>query len=239
MHRILAHAEKILFLAMAVFVVCATFLLFPLYSKVSKLLDSATTTLNTLNRGCGGGHPCGTLADIAKTLGTIRQTSGQVEIAAIHENKNLSVLDEQEKVLFLDTHHTFLAAQTTINSLNQSAIGLNTVLASVNTQVNNFGPLEANLSQGINTFNIAGQNLNKFLVSPDLYKTENNLEVLSGNFADMSTDAKNKFHEFLYPPKCKGGWCWLKRTYTLTTDASHFSEPVYWGWETYKVATSH
>lgn len=239
MYRILAHAEKILFLAMAVFIVCATFLLFPLSSKIGKLLDSATTTVNTLNRSCGNGHPCGTLADVAKTLATIRGAAGQVEIAAVHVNKSQSTLDEQEKVLFLDTHNTFLAAQNTFTSFDGSITNLNTVLNSVNTQVNGFGPIESQVSQGVSSMNLAAQSLNKFLISPDLYGTVKNADDATYHISLMTGDAQKKFHEFMYPPKCKGGWCWLKRTYTITSDASHFAQPSYWGYEFFKSATNN
>ena len=43
---------------------------------------------------------CGTLADVNRTLHTIRGTFGQIEVAAKHENAQLTKLDSQEKTLF-------------------------------------------------------------------------------------------------------------------------------------------
>jgi hypothetical protein len=63
-------------------------------------------------------HPCGTLADVAKTLNTFRLTTGQIEIAANHEDKNLSHLDQQEDQLFEDFHGTATRANTSLDLFN-------------------------------------------------------------------------------------------------------------------------
>jgi len=52
-----------------------------------------------INRPCGDSAPCGTLADVAKTLNTFRGTAGQLEVAANHEDSRLTLLDAQEQQL--------------------------------------------------------------------------------------------------------------------------------------------
>jgi hypothetical protein len=64
-------------------------------------------------------HPCGTLADLAKTLNTARGTMGQIEIAARHENRNLGTLDTQEATLFGDFHGTATRANTSLDLFNK------------------------------------------------------------------------------------------------------------------------
>ena len=76
---------------------------------------SANKTLQLVNKPCVPG-PCGTLADINKTLNTARGTMGQIEIAANHEDKNLSNLDNQEQTLFADTHKTLTDADSLVAS---------------------------------------------------------------------------------------------------------------------------
>jgi len=61
------------------------------------------TTVAKINAPCAPG-PCGTLADVAKTLNTFRGTAGRLEIAADHEDKRLTLLDDQEQQLADDTH---------------------------------------------------------------------------------------------------------------------------------------
>ena len=63
-------------------------------------------------------HPCGTLADVAKTLNTVRGTFGEIRIAANHENRNLGTLDTQEATLFDDFHGTATRANTSLDIFN-------------------------------------------------------------------------------------------------------------------------
>jgi hypothetical protein len=51
-------------------------------------------------------EPCGTLADVNRTLATVRGTFGQVEVAARHEDRNLTDYDAQERQLYADIHAT-------------------------------------------------------------------------------------------------------------------------------------
>lgn len=74
-------------------------------------------SLDAVNRACIPG-PCGTLADVAKTLNTVRGTFGQIEIAANHEDRNLSTLDAQENQLFEDFHGTATRANTSLDRFN-------------------------------------------------------------------------------------------------------------------------
>lgn len=95
---------------------------------VTPVLHSVNNTLEAVNRLCdtwskprdvGGNEaerhtlPCGTLADINRTLATVRGTFGQVEIAARHETRNLDEFDAQEKQLYADFHQT----TTSLNDL--------------------------------------------------------------------------------------------------------------------------
>lgn len=84
-------------------------------------LDADTVKLGNsidlVNAPCVPG-PCGTVADVGKTLNTVRGTFGQIEIAANHENRNLSTLDTQEATLFEDFHGTATRANTSLDTFN-------------------------------------------------------------------------------------------------------------------------
>jgi hypothetical protein len=83
--------------------------------SVKSVANSANQTLALVNRPCEPA-PCGTLADINRTLATARGTMGQVEIAANHEDKNLGTLDAQEATLFADTHKAAQDLDALVNS---------------------------------------------------------------------------------------------------------------------------
>jgi hypothetical protein len=73
--------------------------------ELSRDSAKAGDTLDRINAPCVPG-PCGTVADVGKTLNTVRGTFGQIEVAANHEDKNLTTLDAQELQLFTDFHGT-------------------------------------------------------------------------------------------------------------------------------------
>lgn len=74
-----------------------------------------------INRPCGGDVPCGTLADVAKTLNTFRDTAGQVEIAANHEDQRLALVDAQEEQLADDSHSDLVKLGTAIDAITSLA----------------------------------------------------------------------------------------------------------------------
>lgn len=117
-------------------------------TKVGVVLDKAAQTLDGVNRPCavtasdegfvasrdGDKHPmkpCGTLADVNRTLASVRGTVGQIEVAARHENRNLDTLDEQEKQVVADLHTT----TTNFNALVASPDVQRFLKASADTSV--------------------------------------------------------------------------------------------------------
>jgi hypothetical protein len=84
-----------------------------LTNKAGFVADNLSTTLAAVNRPCGAADdakakPCGTLADLNRTMATIRGATGQIEAAARHEDKNLANYDKQEQQLYTDIHTTTL-----------------------------------------------------------------------------------------------------------------------------------
>jgi ABC-type transporter Mla subunit MlaD len=80
---------------------------------VNSAIVKVNTTLDIVNRQCGK-QPCGTLADVAKTLNTVRGTFGQIEVAANHEDKQLATLDAQERTMFGNVNDMVTAANSSV-----------------------------------------------------------------------------------------------------------------------------
>lgn len=74
------------------------------------------------------------------------------------------------------------------------------------------------------------------LASPDLTTALHGGAVTATNFGLMTTDAQTKFHDFLYPPPCKGWKCHIKTVYETVRVGSQFAEPAYWGWQLFSGA---
>ena len=82
--------------------------------KSGVVVDKAGKTFDEINAPCiylksgvavgEDGHVCGTLADLNQTLRTMRGTLGVIEKAAIHEDGQLSKLDDQETRFANDLH---------------------------------------------------------------------------------------------------------------------------------------
>jgi hypothetical protein len=96
----------------------------PAVKGIDPVLDSLRSnsvqlgrTIDLVNAPCVPG-PCGTVADVGKTLNTVRGTFGQIEVAANHENRNLTALDLQEATLFGDFHATATRANTSLDTFN-------------------------------------------------------------------------------------------------------------------------
>lgn len=133
-----------------------------------------------INAPCVPG-PCGTVADIGKTLNTGRLAIGQVEIAANSFDKNQTHFYKQEDQLYKDADQSF----------------------------NNF---------------------NTLLSSSDLTGSIHNFNTISHNLSKTTTDFQTKFHDFLYPPPCKGFKCWIKTGYEAIRIGSQLMQPAYYGW---------
>lgn len=133
-----------------------------------------------INAPCVPG-PCGTVADIGKTLNTGRLAIGQFEIAANSFDKNQTNFYKQEDQLYTDTDQAF----------------------------NHF---------------------NTLLTSSDLSGSIHNFNTISYNLSNTTTDFQTKFHDFLYPPPCKGIKCWIKTGYETIRIGSQLMEPAYYGW---------
>lgn len=137
-------------------------------------------TVALVNAPCIPG-PCGTVADVAKTLNTSRLTLGQVEIAVNSFDKNQTRFYQQEDRLYADADQSF----------------------------NHF---------------------NTLLTSSDLTGSIHNLNTISYNLGETTTDFQTKFHGFLYPPPCKGWKCYIKTGYETIKVGSSLVEPAYYFW---------
>ena len=126
--------------------------------SLGRASDSLNATIQTVNRPCGSEQPCGTLADVAKTLNTLRGTAGQVEIAAVHENRNLGTLDAQEAQLFQDAHGTLKSAN--------EAIANPAIAASIANLQSSTANIAEGTKQGVAIITDAREEADKFVHPP-------------------------------------------------------------------------
>jgi hypothetical protein len=153
--------------------------------QTNTVLSNMNAILLSINRPCGTGQPCGTLADVAKTLGTIRGTAGQLEIAAHHEDARLDALDAQETALYGDTHKLLARGSTALETANATIAGLQ--------------PVEAQLNLEAKQLNVATANLNVLLTNPDIPAAIGSTNSALGHINATVADTQQAVHAWLHP----------------------------------------
>lgn len=122
-------------------------------ASLSSVASSLNQTIALLNHPCVPG-PCGTIADIGRTLNTARGTMGQIEVAANHEDKNLNTLDQQETLLFQHTDNVVLGLSKTNSDLDDfvTSPNLSKTLNNAQTITANFGTMSTDANNKFHSF---------------------------------------------------------------------------------------
>lgn len=191
-----------------------------LVAHANATVNQVNQTLETVNRPCGTRNPCGTLAEVAKTTLAARSTLTHLDMAAAHENRNLTVLDGQERQLFDDAH-------TTLQNASRMTVAASAAIQTTNDSVKWIQPLLEET-----TATVAGYRK----LTPEIAETTANLNRTTANLAAATGDFKTKFHELLYPPKCRTKWCEVKKSWPYIRGASEMAAPAYWGWQLFQNA---
>jgi hypothetical protein len=164
-------------------------------------------TLQAVNRPCSPvGPPCGTLADLNRTLATARGTLGEVELAARHEDRNLGAIDGQERALFADLHGTLQAAQGAITEARGTLAAASSALVQAGPLLTaGTATLEAS-TQAVQTSTQTAHDIDARVADPNITLLVQHLNGVSLSADRMLADAQWKEHQLLHPPKKKLGF---------------------------------
>lgn len=167
--------------------------------SANRMLQSADATLDAVSRPCGGGKPCGTLAEVAKTLGTIRGAAGEVEVAAHHEDARIGVLDAQEATIYIDTHRTLTQMHDDLATADATIAGLQPVFAGLNAETSEL--------------RIATASANTLVSDPQipaiLAQTEASTRTLNSALSHVNAtvaDTQQAVHAWLHPSWPRKVW---------------------------------
>lgn len=189
-------------------------------------LGKFDATLSEVNRPCGGTAPCGTLADVAKTLNTVRGTFGQIEIAANHENKNLTALDKHEATLFADTHAALVNIQGATASVDEMAQQASAAIKTTNTTIEDMQPVLANASIVLGHADASVDHLNTLLDMPEIPETVKHAASITASADRIVKDGADEADKLVHPPVKKvtfwgaidGAFLWIH---------SHLIPPIF------------
>lgn len=186
--------------------------------RIAASLDLFDGALATINRPCGNGAACGTLADVAKTLNTLRGTAGQIEIAARHENTQLATLDRDEAQLFADLHVTAAGAQQLTASLADTSRAATAALRSADSEIQAMQGATQTLNASLAAVPPVLAHADALVSDPDLKRilaaAADTTRQVDGTATDVREVADNISNKFLHPPP-KRWWNYISPVWEL------------------------
>jgi hypothetical protein len=160
--------------------------------KVSATIAGMNQTLDAINRPCGNGKPCGTLADVAKTLGTIRGAAGQIEVAANHEDKRIDQFDAQEATIYTNTNASLLQLREDLKTANTTIAGLQ--------------PVFVGLGKDAAALQLTTESADTLISNPQIPVILNNtaaatghVQQAAGHLDAATADVQQAVHQALHP----------------------------------------
>jgi hypothetical protein len=207
----------------------------PAMNALTRAANGAGDTFDTINRPCGTGKPCGTLADVNQTLHTVRGTFGEVEVAARHENAQLTTLDGQERDLFAGVQGVLKRSRETLASVSGFASAASATMGTVKETVAGAQPVLVSLKTTSDDLGGAAQALGETADAatmrfndPHVAALVANLDATSKNAAGATADVKTVFDRVANPQPCKGRWCFAIKTAHIMSAARDVPEFGYW-----------
>jgi uncharacterized phage infection (PIP) family protein YhgE len=164
---------------------------------VDQTTAKAGGTLDSINRLCPGvadpAKPCGVLADLNRTMATIRGATGQVEIAARHENAQLTTIDAQEASLAADLHTVLTAGAGTANAASTTLSAATLAIQKGTDAIAAEQPsLDALIKAATTT-----------VANPDVPILIHHAAGITASGDEIAKDAADKLHQYTHPNKKK------------------------------------
>lgn len=179
--------------------------------QINQAVDNLNTTLNTINRPCGtkiNGYlqPCGTLADVNKSVTDIGDITISIQRQTENTVKEIDTYGKSINVITSDIHSEFSSLnKATLQSTELMNAGTNT-LNNIGKTVNQTQPLITNLNQNsiqlttdLQTVNQNLQSLNNLLSNSDLVDTLHQTDLTMKNINNISNNVSKK----------KTIWAWI------------------------------
>jgi|SRR5581483_7779193 len=165
------------------------------------------------------------LVDLKNILVHVDMTAAQVARTSRDEQSYLKQWNEQVSTAIGDTDALISHLDTNQSRISEAAVG---TLSAASATIADVQPALAQVRTVAVTTNATIGDLDRFIQSSDLAESEHNFRLITNNIALTSSDFQTKFHDLLYPPKCQGKLCWVRRGYMVVKAGSEFAEPAYW-----------
>lgn len=135
----------------------------------------------------------------AVELQDIPQTEGKINAALDRANALLESSKVAIDQLTVSQTEVSAHAVTTLDALTANINQIKPVLVSSQQAIEGLKPVENAATRVITSSQGAADAVTKAVSDPALHNSLQNMQTATGNFADMSTDAKGWFHSWLHP----------------------------------------
>jgi len=224
MNRALQIAHLALLIVATALIGVATWRGFALSKAFEATISTANSALAHLN------SPAGTIAETDKLLLALKSTTVHVDMAARHEDQQLGTLDAQERQVFADLHATMSATDATLASLQETAHGATTAIATTNETIAGLQPLEKAATASVGTlsagFAATNSDLDHFITAPALKATLVNVQGITSDAHRITKDAADEADKLAHPPVKKLTF-WGGVDATVMYFHSHIAPPIF------------
>lgn len=149
--------------------------------RSASTLGKLNAALDTINRPCGAGHPCGSLANADKAMVKV----GDILVTSQLQEKDVAKAAESNMAAMNDlTGHL----NKTADALTGTALGASVALGTANESIAAAKPLLTNLAATSASFTGLSDSLNARISDPAIDKIIGHLDTTSGHLDAVSGD---------------------------------------------------
>ncbi len=167
--------------------------------QVAPTLSKLNAALDTINRPCGGGHPCGTLANADKAMVKV----GDILVTSQYQEKDVALAAEHDMAavdgLAAHLNGTADALTGTANGATESLRAATVTIQTANESIAAAKPLLVDADAAVKSANAQ-------INSPYIADFEKHVDGMSASGDLMLADAAWKTHRLLHPDKVKLGF---------------------------------
>lgn len=172
--------------------------------KIGRVADEAMVTLGSVdstvaavNRPCEKGKPCGTLAEVNKSMVKLQDVTVTLQRQVGQSATLVNAASSSIQKATMDVHTMALAGTDTEKAATAA-------LSTAKETIADAQPVLQSLRQDEESANNAVTDFDNLLRSPDLASTMEHVEGMTASGDKMLSDAQWKEHELLHPTKTKG-----------------------------------
>jgi|GEM_PF-4093651 len=174
------------------------------------------------------------LAQINTTLGKVGRTADAMTAFLNQSTATMKTIQAQAQQIGADSHNEAKQLSQMTGAATELTQNAMKTIQTANTTIQGLEPVESSAAAELTSLRTATDSLNRQVSNPAIGETLANLAETSRNASLVSGDFERKFHAVLYPPPCKGHFCWMLKGWRYAKAAGEMAQPTYFGIEIFK-----